>query len=525
MFFACRETGEEVLTILATETSRLQGGIPSVGRRLAWSLALGSALIYLAFLPPGIYSVDGNSMLAVSESLVTNHSLAVPPGLGIPGRGGEIYSPWYPLQSLLAIPFVLGASAVSQVLHVPLHFLAAALAGVLPALYTAATVALVALISLQLGGTLQGARGAALCFAAGTIALVYARSFYAEPLLAVLVAGGIYLAFVRSRRTILLAALFAMLALLAKPSGILLAPALTAYLFLKKTSPLLAITPAAGGALGFFLYSLYNFIRFGHLLDFGPRWEFSLSALPVGLLGQFLSPGRGLLWYSPAVLLAVLGFRRAWKTKPLEVLLITSLFVGFLGLHAAVPYWHGGWSWGPRYLLPALPGLLALTGLLDGKAARALVYLSFLGFLVNAPSLVSFYERYYAEANEQEVSDAELYWSPASAPLLHGWSAAAREIADASHQDVREIFRQRDNPSRKIASSRALRVVALWWWVLPIVNIPRSLGVACSLAMVILGAWLLLATRFFSSEMEARSGVPPSVLKEGEFSSSEAAGS
>ena len=80
--------------------------IPAGARRLAWQLACATGLLYLAFLPPGIYSDDGNSMLAVAESIVAHHSLTVPAGLGIPGRGGEIYSAYYPLQSFLAAPFV-----------------------------------------------------------------------------------------------------------------------------------------------------------------------------------------------------------------------------------------------------------------------------------------------------------------------------------------------------------------------------------------------------------------------------------
>src|SRR4029077_2407357 len=166
--------------------------------------------------------------LAVAESIVTGHNLTVPVGLGIPGRDDLVYSSWYPLQSLLAVPFVAVALLISRLFHVPLHFIAAAFAGVLPALFTAATVSLVALISLQLGSTLEGARRAALCFAAGTIAMVYFRTFYAEALLSLLVAGGIYFALVRTPRAIVLAALLALLALLAKPSGILLAPALSA---------------------------------------------------------------------------------------------------------------------------------------------------------------------------------------------------------------------------------------------------------------------------------------------------------
>jgi len=439
--------------------------------------------------------------LAVAESIVTRHNLAVPVGLGIPGRDAQIYSSWYPLQSVLAVPLVMIASVASRLMHIPLHFVAAALVGVLPAVFTAATVALVALISLQLGSTMRAARRVSLCFAGGTIAMVYARTFYADPLLSLLVAAGIYLVFVRSKRAILVASLVALLAVLAKPTGIFLAPALSAYLLAKRMPARVAFTPAIGGGLGLLLYFLYNYVRFANPFIFGQPWIFSLSAFPAGLSGLLFSPGRGIIWYSPAVLLAIPAFRKAWKTKPIEALLIAGVFLSFLGLHSLYENWNGGWSWGPRYLLPVLPGLLALTGLLEGKAAKALLYLSFLGFVVNAPTLISFYERYYAEANEQGISESQLNWSPMRAPLLHGWGAASREIADARNQDVRELFRQRGTPSETIASSRALRVVAVWWWVLPIAHIPRSFGFACSLVMVVCGCWLLLRVRFRSSEM------------------------
>jgi hypothetical protein len=154
---------------------------------------------------------------------------------------------------------------------------------------------------------------------------------------------------------------------------------------------------------------------------------------------------------------------------------------------------------------------MALTGLLEGRAAKALLYLSFLGFLVNAQTLISFYGRYYAEANEQGITDSQLYWTPVCAPLLHAWGAASREITDARNQDVRELFHQRNTPSEKIASSRALRIVAVWWWVLPIVHIPRFVGFACSLAMVVCGCWLLIRVRFSTFPLvgqNLRSGNP-----------------
>src|SRR5260370_16619309 len=92
-------------------------------QRLAWSLSLGTGLIYLAFLPPGVYSVDGNSMLAVAESIVTRRDLTVPIGLGIPGRDGQIYSTWYPLQSLPYVPPAITPSLLSHFLLLPLPFL------------------------------------------------------------------------------------------------------------------------------------------------------------------------------------------------------------------------------------------------------------------------------------------------------------------------------------------------------------------------------------------------------------------
>src|SRR2546430_10845759 len=82
-----------------------------------------------------------------------------------------------------AVPLVAAAVPVSRSFHVPLHYVAGVFAGVLPALLTAATVGLVVPIAMQLGSTLRGARRAALAFGLGTVAMVYVRTFYADPLL------------------------------------------------------------------------------------------------------------------------------------------------------------------------------------------------------------------------------------------------------------------------------------------------------------------------------------------------------
>jgi hypothetical protein len=464
--------------------------------RRALTLTFGFWLIYVASLAPGIYSIDGNSMLAVAESIVTHHSFVVSGGLGIPGVGGRIYSWWYPLLSIITVPLAYLASLVSRGTHLPFHYVAAILALLWPAALTAATAGVVALLTLRLGGTWLGSWLGALSFGFGTVALAYARTFYAEPLLSFLIVSALFFAFGCTLSEILLASFFAALAVLAKPTGVMIGPILTGYLVAKRVPLRRSILPLIGTSLGFVVYAGYNVLRFGNPLNFGPAWSFGFVSFLPGVVGLLASPWYGIIWYCPPVLLAILGFRKAAQTRPLEVLTIFALLAGFLFLHSLLPYWNGGWSWGPRYLVPAIPGLCALAGLLEGNSRRALAVLTLLGFLINAPTTFSFFERYYAELTEQGVLTAETSaWSFRHAPFVNGWPAAVHQTKDAMGVDVKDIFAQRGNPSTKIESSRALRVVAVWWWVLPVAHVPRWVGFLVALLMTALGCLLVFWAR------------------------------
>lgn len=461
-------------------------------KRMWLTLTLGIALIYLAFLPPGIYSLDGNGMLAVAESLVDHHSWTVPEELGLPGRGGQFFGKWYPLQSVLAVPMVALATPAADALHLRVHYLAAIFALILPVLFSAMTAGLVGLIALRLGSSAPGAHGCALSYAFGTISLAYARTFYAEPLLALLTAAAIYYALCLAPRQIAYAALCSMLAVLAKPTGVLVGMTIAAYLVATTRSLKRGWMPSLGSLAGLCMYCAYNEMRFGHVFMFGQPWSFRLEAIPEGMAGLLLSPGRGLIWYCPTMLLAGVAFWKAKKSNWLNALLPVAIFAGYLLLHSLWTFWSGGWSWGPRFLLPAIPGLAALLGLLEKNWRRWLMALSVAGFLINAPTLLSFYERYYAEQNEQGVSERDALWSPGQAPLLHAWPAAVRQIQDARKADVRELMAERGaTPASNVSTSRALRIVAVWWWVLPLAHVPRMFGVAIAILLVVAGSLIL----------------------------------
>jgi hypothetical protein len=451
-------------------------------------------LVFIALVPPGIYSVDGNGMLAVAESLVTHRGFTVSPELGIPGVGGRIYSHWYPLLSVLAVPFVYVALLASRVTGLPFHYLAAAFSVLLVGALTAATSGMVALLTQRLGGSAKGAWLAAVSYCIGTVALAYGRTFYAESLLAFLTVSALYFTFGLTRSDVLLGAGFAGLALLAKPAGVVVGPVLVAYLLAKRVPVLRSALPLAGTAIGFVFFAVFNVIRFGNPLDFGIRSPFQLSHFFSGVAGLLASPGYGLVWYCPPVVLAIFGFQKAMKDRKFEALAIGGVLAAFLVLHSTLPYWYAAWSWGPRYLAPTVPGLCALTGLLEGKLRKGLIILTLVGFVVNVPTVFCFYERYYAELLERGVpTDDSLAWSFRHAPCLHEWAAALRQVQDARKNDVSELFAQRGSPASTISSSRALRVVAIWWWALPIVHVPRVFGAAIALGLLAAGCTLLLS--------------------------------
>jgi hypothetical protein len=83
------------------------------------------------------------------------------------------------------------------------------------------------------------------------------------------------------------------------------------------------------------------------------------------------------------------AFVRLWRRDGLALLLIASTFAITFGVAAV---WHnpnGGWCWGPRLLLPALPAAIAALGpwIENAVNRRLAVGLFVVGFAVSAPAV------------------------------------------------------------------------------------------------------------------------------------------
>jgi len=457
--------------------------------------ALGIALIGLALMPPLFRSEDGRSMLAVAESLLERGSVAVPAALGVPGLHGLYYSQWYPLLSVIALPFVAVGLWLGREFAIPLGYAAQLPALTLSVALFAGNAYLTALIALRLGATTKGAVAAAIAFAFGTVAPVYAREFFADPLLALLTAAAIHDALDRRNDRIgWRGGVLAGLAVLAKPTGVVLAPCLAAYNLLTGRSRSRAILPIAGAACGLLIYFAYNFARFGNPMQFGQGYRFSLWNAPAGMLGLLISPGHGIVWYCPVVLaLAALphaAFRRS------DVRLIAAIAASYWLIYSFWSDWPGDVCWGARLMVPALPGAVAITGLLERARLKLLAFLTVIAMVISLPNFVSYYDRYYAE--ESGVAEATLVWNPLYAPLVGVWPSAYRELeaALAADADPRQLVRSagRDGhlPAGQAPSNR---IVALWWWMLPAVGIPRIVGIAVSM-LFLLGGLLAIGYAF-----------------------------
>jgi hypothetical protein len=116
---------------------------------------------------------------------------------------------------------------------------------------------------------------------------------------------------------------------------------------------LLATVPAAVVTV---LYNGTHGAQYGGM----PLSQVYTHSLTSGLYGLLLSPGRGLLLYVPLVVLALAAVPWAWRRSPVVTGLCLALLFVRVVFFAKWWAWQGGWAWGPRFLVPAMPCLAPL---------------------------------------------------------------------------------------------------------------------------------------------------------------------
>jgi hypothetical protein len=409
---------------------------------------LALLLIYLLGYSGLFHSIDEHASLAVTESLLVEgrwHTNQMAweqgwePSQNALGLDGNLYSKKGTAIPLLALPlfglgkFWPGIGAVQTVL-------------LLMPLISAAT----AYVFYRLARRLDFAPGTAilgaLAWGTATPAFPYARTLFSEPVAALGLCLALYAMvgarpFTQTRtRSLLLAGGGMALVMLARQANtVALLPFGVYWLYLLwedraafrlarlwrealalGTLPLLAL-------LWMMAQSYAHFGRIlGHPLD--PVEGFTTPIL-TGLVGLLVSPGKGLIWYLPLVLLIPFGLPHWRRNGRLpEFLLALAIFVITLLLYSVWWDWPGGTAWGPRLILFTTPALVlmalpALAQIANGAgwrrvAVAGVLILSILaqlpGVLVNTAVLEG-WEFYIGVTQEQRL------WTWTHAPLVSHW--------------------------------------------------------------------------------------------------------
>ena len=189
----------------------------------------------------------------------------------------------------------------------------------------------------------------------------------------------------------------------------------------------------------------YNAARHGSMLDFGSAERLSPTvAGPFNWLGLLASPGKGLLLYSPLVVLGLLGVRTMWRADRT----LTAASLSSFGLLSAFIAISSHWSeetWGPRYIVPVAWLLLlpiawwattpdrwrAIKAVAVGAVVVQLlaVLIPYHGYFRIAPALsgVSLFQQRGSSAGGTDIRDSvpsvpygrdPMRWVPQMSPLL-----------------------------------------------------------------------------------------------------------
>jgi hypothetical protein len=377
------------------------------------ALALGA--LYFALMSGHLHSIDGLFVYRQGEAFTYEHSFFFSKSLW-PG------APWLSSKygiglSILYIPGLLltswmhpyapmyGGKAFDWVLYYMDPYYAWAGTPV-HVIITVAAAYLVALVCRELGLSRVASLWALALYGIGSPALIYARGDWNQQLEALCWIAAIYGA-LRFRRTsesgAWLCSIALAYALLTRPaegvliSGAVLLLMLPSAQYRKWSSADWRgiILASVGFCVGFGTTLVVNWARYGSPFIFGYENEGWTTPLWVGLIGSTISPVRGILWEFPAVVLIPLGLRWAFNTpykKPVILLMVLAI-VQLINV-AAWMWWWGGWDFGLRLFVPALPvvAVLAACGLmkLPSEARnRTPIFLMFIGLLFSIPCVLT----------------------------------------------------------------------------------------------------------------------------------------
>jgi hypothetical protein len=324
-----------------------------------------------------IANPDSRAMFNVARSVVHKGSFESSPcepsersNNCVPGVDGRFYASFGLLPSVIvALPLAAGEE-LAKLTHKDPKLLSEFLV-CLSSLLAGALIPIVLVLWLtRMGFSWQPSVITALLLYFGTVLWFHSvKNFYSEPFFALGLLAAAYLLGAGDTRPsgFLLAGFVFGCSVACRVFGLIFAPAFVVYCialpnpggWARRLSR--AAMFGVGALLPVAFVAWTNYLRFGDITKTGyhlaiPSVSYLLSnPLIEGTRGLLFDGEVGLVWFTPWIVLVPLALLRFWKVRPLECTLSLAILLESVVFFACYVAWHGGWSYGPRLLLPCLP--------------------------------------------------------------------------------------------------------------------------------------------------------------------------
>jgi hypothetical protein len=424
---------------------------PRTERRILMWLFVIAAATFLIFQEGAITGYDGGTMYEVTKSMVEQGDVAISDEWNtLPGRDGRQYGRYgIGLSLFSAIPY-MAAWPLAQFSGDSDQVLEAAVSSAMP-LITALLVVALYLLGRQMGARIGASILVAVGAVAGTFVLPYSKEFFAEQLAALFTV-------VAFERLLVGRAVASGLALgaatLTRPQQALLAPVLVLVAW-RRGGISEAIRAMAGIAPGVLITLLYNHLRFGQPFSFGYEDVGFTTPFMDGATGLLFNPLKSIFLFAPIIIVIPFAIRHLWQRDRTAFALITSNLAITFVLTATWFAWHGGWSWGPRLLLPGLVPTIATIGpwLTTRNRARVTALLFAFGFAVSFPALIVSTQTQQLEVPRVPPEAHFLDTQPLSSPSVpRQWEL----ILPTASYSIEHAYEGRDD------GQNYLRYLSLW---------------------------------------------------------------
>lgn len=330
------------------------------------------------------------------------------------------------------------------------------------------------LILIHFGASPARALAGAAVLGFATPLWVYARDFFGEPLFAASLLTTFYLVSVDrshlSPRGPALAGLVSSLGVLTRASFIPLIGVFAAYLILssgdRRQGARRALVYTALCIPGIVLLAALNEARFGSIFLSGYHTAFDKGfSIPFykGIAWNLASPYRSLFLYAPPVLMGLVGLKAFARKHRAEFLLASAVVVYVFVLYSSWWAWHGGWCWGPRFLVPIIPLLLLPAFIGPRMGGRRWVGLALAlvvaGFLVQVGAVLI----NYTAAYDYWIKTGVLDWAEENiqmfSPISVHWKAIS--VTSPAEYDLWLVQAFRVNPLVAAAAAAGFGILAL----------------------------------------------------------------